>query len=370
MRSWQMHFSPKLNLTSPDIIKLLVEIEAYRLSVLKIPLPPKQRAKFDQLNILRQIKGTTGIEGNPLSEEQIEQVLGSAAPVAASLEEREVINADLVLKFIQDYVKNDPSPQVTPTLIKTLHRLSTEGCNYPNNVPGEYRQHNVTAGEYRPPEYGEIEELMIKFTDLINSRRTTDALRPLVRAILAHFYLVTIHPFGDGNGRTSRALEAFILYQGGYNVRGFYSLANFYYRNRQRYIDHLQEARFLHNGDLTAFVRFSLEGFLTELQRIQEEILSFVRRVLFRDLYLEAYKKRVINDRALAVVEYLTFDAPPGGIETEGFRTKTHYLSKGLYESKTQKTINRDLKALQEHRLVVNRNGHLLPNLELMNEYT
>ena len=73
------------------------------------------------------------------------------------------------------------------------------------------------------------------------SRKTSD--NELIRALLAHFFLVTVHPFGDGNGRVSRVVEAAILYEGGYNVHGFYGLSNYFYRNGDEYKRRLQECR-------------------------------------------------------------------------------------------------------------------------------
>lgn len=105
--------------------------------------------------------------------------------------------------------------------------MNTEGCGYPTNEPGSYRGFEVTVGDSYPPDHREVPELMRRFTEFINSRVVVERYGPLVRAVLAHFYLISIHPFGDGNGRTSRALEAYLLCQGGYNVRGFYSLANY-----------------------------------------------------------------------------------------------------------------------------------------------
>lgn len=372
MPAWTVVFDPRVDVRAPEIVALSVEIEAFRLSVLKIPLPPALREKVDRLNILRQIKGTTGIEGNTLSEENIAQVLSTAAErsgnVGSSVEEREVINAQRVLAFIRDHVPTNPGGVISEELIRELHRLTTEGCAYRNNIPGQYRQHNVTVGEYQPPDHGEIEHLMPQFTDLINSRGVIEGYRAVIRAILAHFYLISIHPFGDGNGRTSRALEAYILYHGGYNVRGFYSLANFYYRNRARYIDMLQSARFERGGNLTEFVKFSLEGFVHELQQIQEDILAYVRRVLFRDVYLEAARKRRINARGLSLLEYLTFDAEEG-IPVEAFKTRTHHLAFGLYDNRSSKTLLRDLATLQDIGLVKVKDGTLLANLELMDQF-
>ena len=98
-----------------------------------------------------------------------------------------------------------------------------------------------------------------------------------VRAIAAHFYVVSIHPFGDGNGRTARAVESFLLYRGGINARGFYSLANYYYRFRHRDVALLDSVRFSSDHDLTPFVRFALDGLLGELEDVHGEVLAQVR---------------------------------------------------------------------------------------------
>ena len=71
---------------------------------------------------------------------------------------------------------------------------------------------------------------MADFVCFVNSAQLKRE-HPVVRAFLVHFFLVTIHPFGDGNGRVSRLVEAAILYVGGYNIHGFYGLSNYFYRN-------------------------------------------------------------------------------------------------------------------------------------------
>ena len=88
---------------------------------------------------------------------------------------------------------------------------------------------------------------------------------------------MSIHPFGDGNGRVARALESFVLYRAGVNAFGFYSLANFYYRNRMAYINKLVEVRFRANGDLTAFALFALEGLVSELESVHHDIIQMVK---------------------------------------------------------------------------------------------
>ena len=112
---------------------------------------------------------------------------------------------------------------------------------------------------------------MDEYIDFVESRRLQDQ-HPVIRALLSHFFLVTIHPFGDGNGRVSRLVEAGLLFQGGYNVLGLYGLSNYFYRNEAEYKMTLQSCRNLQPFDVTGFVAFGLKGFASELKGINNFI--------------------------------------------------------------------------------------------------
>ncbi len=88
---------------------------------------------------------------------------------------------------------------------------------------------------------------------------------------------------GDGNGRTARAAESYLLYQAGVNARGFYSLANYYYRNRAEYINHLRRVQSRARDDLTRFVLFALRGLSEELEAVHGDVIDEVRIISFRD---------------------------------------------------------------------------------------
>ena len=114
----------------------------------------------------------------------------------------------------------------------------------------------MNVGPYRPPPDGEqVRELMARFVRWFNEGSPT-GWDPVVRAIVAHFYVVSIHPFGDGNGRTARAVESFLLYRAGVNARGYYSLANYYYQHRDQYIHSMNDVQLRGSQDLTGFVVF------------------------------------------------------------------------------------------------------------------
>lgn len=371
MARWTVTFDPNIQWT--DFAEAIVNIEAYKRSTMKLPLPPDFAAQLDRLNIVRQVKGTTGIEGNTLSKERIEELVEADTDgrqaAAFSLEEQEVINARRVLEHIRSLVGRYPDMAITEGFIRAFHEKTTEGCHYADNVPGEYRNHEVQVGQYHAPAHEGVPNLMRQFVEYINSRESR-RYGPLLRAVLAHFYLISIHPFGDGNGRTSRALEAFILYQSGYNVRGFYSLANFFYRHREEYVRHLQDARFKYHGNLTEFARFALQGYGEELESIQEEIIDFVTRRLFRDVYIQEASHRRIHPRCIDLLEYLTFtERGHGGIPIEDFRNRAHPVVAATYRGLSARTQQRDLIQLLGANLVIIRDDVLMANLDLMKRF-
>lgn len=267
--------------------------------------------------------------------------------------------------FIRQYVREHGtnSSHITDGLIRHLHELNTNNIRSMNLVPGRYRQENVTAGDYSAPDAHEVPRLMKEFIDFLNHPHTIHALTPLIRSIIAHFYLITIHPFSDGNGRTSRALEAFILYSSGYNVRGFYSLANYHYRHRDEYIEQLNNARFKDNGNLTNFVKYCMRAFLHELQEVQQSILEYIKLITFKDFVLEATKVGEINMRQMNVMQFLL---DGGKLYSEEYKNKKAPLIEHLYSNVTSKTAQRDLKYLLSEELIIERDKKLLPNISLM----
>lgn len=358
MATWPVTFRPEVDTSDRQLLSIIVEIEAYRRSVLKIPLPPAFKRELDRINIVRQIRGTTAIEGNTLTEEQVSQLLDKGGP--KNKVEQEAMNAHRTHDFIVEWHRAHPDGIITEQLIRTIHRLSTEGIDYDSNVPGQFRHHNVTVGaEYSPPSHEQLDRLMDEFIRFINSREVTEGYGPLLRAIMAHFYLISIHPFGDGNGRTSRALEAYVLYSGGYNVRGFYSLSNFYYRNRSEYFDQLNAARFKHGGCLQEFARFALGGFVGELQDTQDLIMDYVVRIVYNDYLDELFRKGLISARCEAIATFILAVGPDGVSEIE-FRNKRHPIAREFYKDhKSLRTIDRDLNTLVDKQLVKIEGGRI-----------
>ena len=374
MPRWDINFNYRFDITN-EMLECLVKAEAHRIITARIPLPPRVAREVNTINIVRQIKGTTGLEGNPLTEQEIEKIVDSVDNKTnikgeKSVYDIEIQNAYEVQNFIMKIAKNhEEYPYIDEDLIKRLHLLNTKDIQSTTNTPGEYRNCSVTAGDYMPPAPNDIPMLMTRFVEIINDPQLINGYGAIYRAIVAHFYLITIHPFGDGNGRTSRALEAYILYHSRFNARGFYSLANYFYRNRERYIQELQDARFKYNGNLNSFAQFALKGFVEEITEVQERVLKFVRRITFLSYVDNLYSANEINARCAALMQL--FSDYANGFTIQQVKDRKNPIIRGIYENiKTDKTIVRDINHLKEKELItIGPNGAIKANMEIMEQF-
>lgn len=375
MPSWEVHFNLTLRDGNPRIIQDVARIHALASVIRGIPIPPSVQARLDRLNIYRAVQGTTGIEGTELSVEEVSRVVDSPPDSSAlgpgrEREEQETRNANELMEFVAEYVRRNPSAQVSEPLILEFHRVLTHGINYPYNEPGQYRNHAVTVGPYRPPPNGEdVRRLMAEFVHWFNTGVPV-SWDPVIRAIVAHFYLVSIHPFGDGNGRTSRAVESFLFYKAGVNVRGYYSLANYYYRNRPQYIDNLSLVQMQGETDLTPFVAFALTGLVQELEAVHSEVLAEVKILAFRDHVRRtlADAGRLGSPAGERQLRFLT-DLAGESVTLKDLRSGGHPMSR-LYRNVTTRTLARDINVLKQQELIIIDGDVVRANLELMTGFT
>jgi Fic family protein len=374
MPRWDVNFDMHLDSRDSRTVSLVARAHALAAVIRDIPIPPGIKQTLDALNILRAVRGTTGIEGAELTEDEVRKIMESprrksVLPPTRSREEQEARNAQKVMSYVVQALESDPAMPLTEKLVRRIHRITTKDIDYPHNVPGQYRTHDVSVGSYLPPRGEDVKRLMKEFIEWFNSG-TPQTWDPVIRAIVAHFYVVSIHPFGDGNGRTSRGVESFLLYQAGANARSFYSLANYYYQHRQEYVQFLDHVRFQANGNLAPFVLFALEGLVGELQQVHSEVLASVKIIAFRDyareeLALQGKLGSNVGDRMVKLLVYLSSGEV---VSLKEIRSGKHTLSQ-LYHKLTTKTLSRDINFLEEHELVVVDGDKLRANLDIMTRY-
>ncbi len=155
---------------------------------------------------------SNGIEGNTLTLRETQVVLEGITVGGKSIKEHlEVINHEKAILFLDDLVKDKEI--INEWNIKNIHGLVLKYIDDEN--AGRYRTENVTikGAVHVPPDYLIVPELMER---LVLNYKDWDKYHPIIRAALLHGELVKIHPFIDGNGRTSRLVMNLSLMNSGY----------------------------------------------------------------------------------------------------------------------------------------------------------
>ena len=195
---------------------------------------------------VQHVHHTVAIEGNTLNLIQTRSILETRLAVGGKsvIEHNEVLGLDAALKYINQTLVDRLSGEIRMQDIIEIHRRVI-GYSDPVEA-GMFRRTQVFVGDHIPPQADHIEVLMKNFISWLNSAEAVD-MHPVRLAALAHYKLVYIHPFVDGNGRTSRLLMNLILMQHGFPpviVRK---------QDRLQYYQHLVTAN---DGDVRPFIRF------------------------------------------------------------------------------------------------------------------
>jgi Fic family protein len=172
--------------------------------------------------LLLEAQHTTHIEGTRLTLEQAERLFaGQAVPEADPEDARELLNYRDAFEFVSGYL-NDGGP-ISEGLIRELHRLLVAGVRGGAVHPSEYRHvqnyvANSKTGQliYTPPPPLDVPPLVAELVAWLN---TPTEIHPILASAIAQFQLVHIHPFVDGNGRTSRLLSTLSLYRAGLRLQ-------------------------------------------------------------------------------------------------------------------------------------------------------
>jgi Fic family protein len=217
----------KYRLAQRRLRRVLDELEYQRRLFANLPIDPTHAEWLRKRAWIRTIHGTTRIEGNTLSDVEVEALLAGATPTRVSEKEsREIIGTREALALADELAHRRAVP-LDETVVREIHRRVLWEQS-PLLTPGEYRrgENRLIDASGQPifttPPSGDVGELMCEFGVWLAGDA---AKRPApVAAALAHLELVGIHPFNDGNGRTARAISRLILMRHGYALDGLVSL--------------------------------------------------------------------------------------------------------------------------------------------------
>lgn len=331
-------FSPSFNITN-KILTSIAKIEAAEEVIRHAPLLPLWEKRFQDEAIVRAVYHGTHIEGNKLGLDEAKDVLLGKEVIGRPRDIQEIINYRKVLEVIDEEAKKNIE-KITEPLIKKLHRVIVDRILPPEDA-GEYRKKQVVIrnsqnGEitFRPPPAIEVPFLMREFVYWLN-QTTSEQLHPVLKAGIAHHELVRIHPFIDGNGRVARVLATLILFLGGYDIRRFFSLEEYYDRDAASYYSNLQKAT---QGDLTAWLEYFTYGTAYEFEKVKEKILKLSRDVKLKEKFGQQI---FLTERQVKIIEYLQ---EVGYLQNQQFAT--------LFPDISEDTVLRDLKDLMQKGLI------------------
>jgi Fic family protein len=334
----------------------LMRANMLRATVQDLPILPNLAATLEEEVIRRSIFGTAAIEGNPLREEEVAKIV-TGADKHESMERatQEIRN----LKKAYDYLAEtevdvDTAFLLDESRIKEIHSIITSGIIDEKSVPGQYRNHRVKVGDeshggvYTPPKVlQDIQTLMTQFIEWINSPDVT-SLSPMTRAALAHYHLGLIHPFGDGNGRTCRVIEALLMKSSGLTYVPV-MLSNYYYTHIDDYFQAFSITRKNKEHDVTHFLEFVLQGVIGSLVEIKDRIIFLIRKFTLRDYYRYLRDNMGLNKRHYDFLNLL-LDYP------DPFSFNDLYsivMFRMLYEGVSPRTAKRDLAKMCDLRLLI-----------------
>ena len=225
-----------------DLLKSIIDIERNKTILENTKVPIELSNKFRKNTRKRSSYASNAIEGNPLSYEQVEEVIESKNRHFLR-PEQEVRNYYLALELLSKKLEKrvpfsiDLLLEVQKQIVygESNEKVGLRGAMPPGVLFAVYDS-KTGIPEYIPPEYSDIPGLLKELEDyIINSSD-----HPIIKAAILHYQLVTIHPFEDGNGRTSRIMSNYLLSYYGYGFKEIGSLEEYFAYDLEEYYSSLQ----------------------------------------------------------------------------------------------------------------------------------
>ncbi len=219
---------------------------------------------------------STSIEGNPLPLTEVKKILKSK-PAHIRDSEKEVLNYNKALQNLNEKLEK-AQVKLSLDLILRIQKQVTEGL-LPKFESGKLREKPVVVNDprtrkviYLPPDAKDVKKFIENLIEFVNSNR--NEIDTLILAGIFHKQMVIIHPFMDGNGRTTRLATKVLLAEMGLNTFNLFSFENYYNKNVTKYFQTVGESgnyyELVDKIDFTSWLEYFTEGIIDELLRVQK----------------------------------------------------------------------------------------------------
>ena len=267
-------FEPQFRYTD-KIVNYIAEIASAKEIISNAKIIPLYDTKLKQDALIKSSHFSTSIEGNPLNLEEVKTLINNNQKPTTKAEQ-EVLNYFNVLNNLNKY----SDKIITKNTILSVHKDLTKDLLKNQEYEGKFRDARVFIGNlhtkkinYIPPDAYKVPGLIDELLDWLNN--STDEMYPVIIAGILHYELVRIHPFIDGNGRTSRLMATLILSIHKFNIDNYFTLDEYYNQDRQAYVDALKSAD--KNHDLTNWLEYFCQGVLYSIDKVKSEVLNLAQ---------------------------------------------------------------------------------------------
>ena len=309
-------YQPKYFISN-KVLKNIGQIEASREVIENAPLVPSFEKQFQSDAQIRTIHHGTHIEGNDLTLYQTKKILEGAEVYARARDIQEVVNYRNVGVLLDELAAKRGGYETE--MLLEIHRATVDKIVMPEKV-GVFRSTEVVIKEegsgrviFSPPPAVEVPYLIDDFFAWLNDKDAQE-IHPIIRAAVAHYILVAIHPFVEGNGRTVRAFSTLVLMREDYNVKKFFSLEEHFDGDPAAYYEALsvvdRQSPNIGNRDITPWLEYFTGVVAIELSKVKDKVrkLSVDSR-----LKVKFGEQVTLSDRQMRLIEYIS-DQGGGGM--------------------------------------------------------
>jgi Fic family protein len=328
-------------------------------------LPPHLARELHLIYLTKGAHGTTAIEGNALSEEEVRARIEKSAELPKSMEYQQQEIDNIVSAYnliVNSHARMEWDVPLTVERIKQFNLLALNKLPLDEKIrPGETRTYAVSVADYMAPNARYCDELLGRLCEWLNAffplpNDDHPIANAIIKSIICHVYLAWIHPFGDGNGRTARLLEFNLLVASGVPAIAAHLLSDHYNKTRSEYLRELSDAS-KSGGDLIPLIRYAMQGMQDGLNEQFKRIEDWQARTTWRDHVYSTFREETgaTSKRRRQLV--LAISDRGGMISRKELPQLTPELA-ALYATKTPKTLSRDLKDLEAKKLLFHSHGH------------
>jgi len=348
--SWP-NFGFEANLVMPELEKVIQTVAP--LNALAIELNQEKQLTLESVTLLEETLSTAKIEGEFLDRESVRSSIAKRLGVGQV--KRTSRSAEAFVDLLLEAVRTYKEPLTHKILKKWHHAMFFEKPLLNDVLVGDYRNEamQIISGaygkqklHYQAPCDNQacVSHEMKLFLTWFNQNQ---ALSGYIKAAIAKFWFVTIHPFDDGNGRLSRLIAERVLANNESNPARLYSISTQIEKNRHEYYDLLERIQRSKAGvsgqklDLTEWIIW----FLQQIDCAAQASMKHLDKIRLSTRFWDDHRAVAFNPRQTKLLIRLleTDDFEPNGVARHKYKSMTHT---------TDITAARDLKDLVDKKIL------------------